>query len=312
MSTGTHSARIFVPGSIGNVGPGFDVLGLAVDGLGDSIEVELTSGAAEVRAITGRDAELVPSEPEKNCAVVAAVALLEQKGIDRRPIISIERGLPLSGGLGASAAASVGGAVAAAAAAGIEATPVELMQAALCGECLVAGRHLDNIAPSLFGGLTISRTIDPPDVVEVPLGADWMLALVTPQLRINTREARQVLPDSLSQADWVKQSAQTAALVTAFFTGSTELLRRALVDSYAEPRRSALIPGFDAAKHAALDHGALGCSISGAGPTIFALCEDESIATKVAAAMSAVFGPTATTHVGAIATQGARPIESSG
>ncbi|MEE8408331.1 MAG: homoserine kinase [Myxococcota bacterium] len=303
--------RIFVPGSIGNVGPGFDVLGLAVEGLGDIVEVELTGGPAEVRAITGRDAELVPLESDKNCAVVAAIALLERRGIDRRPIVTIERGLPISGGLGASAAASVGGAVAAAAAAGVEATRVEIMQAALCGESLVAGRHLDNIAPSLFGGLTIARSVDPPDVVEVPLGADWPLALVTPPLRINTRDARRVLPESLPQADWVKQSAQTAALVAAFASGSPELARRALVDPYAEPRRSALIPGFDAAKKAALDQGALGCSISGAGPTIFALCQDVATATKVAAAMATAFDPTAVTHVGPIARQGARPVASS-
>jgi homoserine kinase len=299
-------ATVAVPASVGNVGPGFDILGLAVDGLADTVTVELTAGEESVRAVTGRDAEMVPLDPSKNCASAAARALLARFGIDRNAVISIDRQLPISGGLGASAAASVGGAVAAAIAANVEACPEDLLEAAVAGESLVAGRHLDNVAPALFGGLTLVRSVDPPDVVEVPLAADWWLALATPELQINTRNARAVLPASLAQAEWVAQSAQAAALVVAFTVGDGALARRALVDHYAEVRRAPLIPGFGDAKAAALEAGALGCSISGAGPTLFALCESEERAGGTAAAMAAAFDPVAKTHVGRIAKAGAR------
>lgn len=301
-------AAVAVAASIGNVGPGFDILGLAVDGLADSITVELSVGEPLVREVTGRDAELVPLDPSSNSASASAQALLRRFGISRSPVVSIDRQLPISGGLGASAAASVGGAVAAAIAANVEATREDLLDAALAGESLVAGRHLDNIAPALLGGLTLVRSVEPPDVIEVPVASDWWLALATPELRINTRDARAALPKSLPEADWVAQAAQTAALVVAFCTGDRALARRALVDPYAEVRRAHLIPGFDRAKAAALEAGALGCSISGAGPTLFALCETKGCAEDVAAAMAASFSPVAATHVGRIAQTGVKPL----
>ena len=196
----------------------------------------------------------------------------------------------MSGGLGGSAASSVGGAFAAALAMDADPNVNEIIAAALQGEMAVAGCHLDNIAPSVYGGLTLARSVRPIDVIALPVHAPWMLALVTPNVRVQTKTAREVLPSTSGRALWVQQMANTAAVVHAFASGDRELLRRAFDDRYAEPRRASLIPHFNDVKHAAIETGALGCAISGSGPTVVAICEDESMATKVCAAMQHAFG----------------------
>lgn len=300
----TMRATAFAPCSIGNVGPGFDVLGLAVDGIGDTVTVELTKGSAKIADVTGRDAELVPRDPERNCAAIAAHAHLRPFGY--HAIVTIDKGLALAGGMGGSAASSVAGAYAAALALGQSPVLRDVIAAALEGESAVAGRHLDNIAPSVVGGLALSRSLDPIDVVKLPVGADWWIALVTPRVRIQTRDARALLPDASPRAEWIQQMANTTALAHAFAVADGELLRRAMDDRYAEPRRAPLIPKFDDVKRAALDAGAFGCSISGSGPTLFAVAPDEATARACAAAMEAAFGDVAATHVGAIAKEGVR------
>jgi len=295
-------ATAFAPGSIGNVGPGFDVLGLAVEGIGDRVTVELTKDTARVDDVTGTDADLVPRDPERNCAAIAAAAILRGSGYNA--IVTIEKGLPLAGGMGGSAASSVAGAYAALLALGEE---KDVIAAALEGESAVAGRHLDNIAPSILGGLALSRSVDPIDVVKLPVAAEWWVALVTPRVRIQTKDARALLPNDSPRAEWIQQMANTAALAHAFAVGDGALLRRALDDRYAEPRRAALIPHFRDVKNAALEHGALGCSISGSGPTLFAIAENESAARAVAAAMQGAFAEVqSAAHVGAIAKEGVR------
>lgn len=303
------SATAFAPGSIGNVGPGFDVLGLAIEGIGDTVTIELTNGEAAIVEVRGRDAELVPPIASENAAAIAAIAWLRAHGDDRNPLVSIEKGLPLAGGLGGSAASSVAGACAACFAAGGEAIPLELIAAALEGESAVAGRHLDNIAASVFGGLTISRSVDPIDAAAVPVAKPWWVAVVTPAVRIETRAARAILPLESPRAVWVQEMANTAALVHAFATGDGALVSRALDDRYAEPLRSRLIPHFDAVKRAAVLAGAFACSISGSGPTTFAVCEDESIARRCGEAMQKAFAEIASTlHAGPIAREGVRRV----
>ena len=297
-------ATAFAPGSIGNVGPGFDVLGLAVDGIGDRVTVELTKGAARVEKISGRDAELVPRDADRNCAAIAACAYLRPYGY--RAIVTIEKGLALAGGMGGSAASSVAGAYAAGLALGQMPDVREVLAAALEGEAAVAGRHLDNIAPSVVGGLALVRSVDPIDVVKLPVAADWWIALVTPRVRIQTKDARALLPEQSDRAEWIQQMANTTALAHAFAIADGELLRRALDDRYAEPRRAPLIPRFHDVKRAALDAGAFGCSISGSGPTLFAVASDEVAARRCAAAMERAFGEVASVHVGAIAKEGVR------
>lgn len=312
-----RSVRVYVPGSIGNVGPGFDVLGLAIDGIGDVISLELSSDAPAVTSISGRDADLIPRAAHKNCAVIAAQSLLRRTGIAEHPRVAFERQLPLSGGLGSSAAASVAGAFAAAAAVGlIQGSSLanvpfsiieQILEAALDGEEAVAGRHLDNIAPAALGGLCLARGIDPVDAIRLPLKGTWWLSVISPDLRLNTKDARAVLPPTLERRLWVEQMANTVGVAAAFATADYELMRRSLHDGFAEPRRAPLISNLKQVKAAASANGALACSISGAGPSIFALCCDADSAHRSAIAMQQAFLPiTSSAHIGTIDPQGVR------
>jgi homoserine kinase len=301
-----EQATAYAPGSIGNVGPGFDVLGLAVEGVGDRVTVTLTRRDSRVESITGRDAELIPVDPAKNCAAIAANAYLLPYGF--RAILKVEKGLALCGGMGGSAASSVAGAYAAALALGQAPQQRDILAAALEGEAAFSGRHLDNIAPSVVGGLALSRSVDPIDVVKLPVASDWSIALVTTNVRIHTREARALLPEQLDRATWIQQMANTTALAHAFAIGDGALLGRALDDRYAEPRRAALIPRFYEMKQAALDARAFGCSISGSGPTLFAIAGDAATATACAEAMERAFGEACAKHVGGISREGVRSV----
>lgn len=300
-------ATAFAPGSIGNVGPGFDVLGLAVEGIGDRVTVELTRKASRVDAVTGRDADLVPLDAERNCAAIAANALLRPYGF--KAVVSIHKGLPLAGGMGGSAASSVAGAYAAALALGQAPAMNDVIAAALEGEMFISGRHLDNIAPSAVGGLALSRSTDPVDVIKIHVAAGWWIALVTPRVRIQTKEARALLPEQTDRATWIQQMANTTALAHAFATGDGALLGRALDDRYAEPLRARLIPHFHDVKRAALEAGAFGGSISGSGPTLFAVAADERTARACAEGMTRAFAEVeSTAHVGPIAKEGVRSV----
>ena len=303
-------ATVFAPGSVGNVGPGFDVLGLAVGGIGDTVTVELHEGPDVIEAVTGRDAAQIPREPALNSAAIAARAFLDGHGArDARFRMAIDKGLTLSGGMGGSAASSVAGALAAARAMDQDASPTAIMQAASAGESVVSGPHLDNIAASVLGGLTLVRSAMPIDVVKIPLPDEWWVALVTPEVRIETRAARALLPEAWGRTEWVQQMANTAALAHGFATGNRNLVRRALHDGYAEPRRAALIPRFAEVKQAALDAGALGCSISGSGPTMFALAAAPQGALRCANAMQAALaGIPSLAHVGRVSDEGAREL----
>jgi homoserine kinase len=298
--------RIFAPATIGNVGPGFDVLGLAIDGLGDIITATPTEKEFFLDSVSGRDASLVPLDTTKNVVSIAAKAYLENKKDSRGLRLSIEKSLPISGGLGGSAASSVAGALAAAAVYGYALDHDEIFEAALVGEAAVSGRHLDNIAPCVLGGLTLVRSQDPFDVISIPVRADWWVAVCTPNIKVETKAARAVLPPASERREWIQQMANTAALVHAFSLGDAALLSRALQDVFAEPRRASLIPGFYDAKKAALDAGALACSISGAGPTLFAICESQARALSCLTEIRRVFGDASSGHVGEIAKQGAR------
>lgn len=300
--------RIFVPGSIGNVGPGFDVLGLAIADIGDIFEMDLVSGDASVE-VEGRHADDIPTDPDLNCCTIAARALLKAVGDPRQPRVKIIRRLPFAGGLGASAASSVGGAFGAAMATGKEIDQDLILRAALAGEAAVAGAHLDNIAPSLLGGLCVCYGLEPPRVTSIAIKAPWWLTLLTPNVRMPTKQSRMVLPETSSQAEWTAQMGLTAALVTAFINGDVELARLCLRDPFAEPRRKATIPHFDDVKARALEAGAIGVSISGAGPTIFALCPDEKVALRCAETMPLPFEDEGfSIHVTPIASQGAQQV----
>jgi homoserine kinase len=301
-------ATVFAPASIGNVGPGFDVLGLAVDGLGDLVSVTLVDGPSRVASVRGCDAALVPRDPSTNAASIAARTLLDRAGDRRGAVVRLVKGMAVAGGLGGSAASAVGGALAAAIALGLGGERRLVLEAALAGESAVAGRHLDNVAPCLLGGLALVRSVDPIDVVSLPVRARWWVVLFTPHVRIATRRARKILPAKVGREVWVPQMANALGLAHAFATADAALLSRSLDDRFAEPARARLVPRFREIKAAALGAGAIGCSLSGSGPTLFAIVRDERAARAAAAAMKRALGSASgsSVHVGRISRKGAR------
>lgn len=300
----------FAPGSIGNVGPGLDILGLAVAGEGDAVRAEWL-GEPGLRILDPGHPDL-PAETERHTSGLAARAVLRRVGevaTGGRGIgLSVRKGLPLSGGQGGSAASAVAGAVAVNALLGGPLGPMELIEACLDAEEVVAGRHADNIAPSLLGGLVLIRSMDPLDLVRLPVPADLLVVLAKPEQRMLTAEARAVLPREVPRAVALHQAAQVAAMVAALALEDYGLLARSLDDRIAEPVRAGLLPGFTEAKAAALAAGALGSSISGSGPTAFALARGRESAERVAAAMAAAYracGSACAVRVGPVDRQGA-------
>ena len=301
--------RVFAPGSVGNVGPGFDVLGLAVGGLGDVVHA-VRDEAPGVRIAAPGHPDL-PSDPERHTSGIAALAVLRRAGARFGLTLRIEKGLPLSAGQGGSAASAVAGALAASL---LLEAPLEqglLLEAALEAEAVVAGRHADNVVAILLGGLVLVRTQDPLEVVRLPVPPSLLIVLAHPDRTMPTREGRAVLPNAVPREDAVYQAAQVGALVAAAYTGDVVLFGRAIEDRIAEPVRAPLLAGFSEAKRAALGAGALGCSISGSGPTAFAVVRDTAHGARVAEAMRGAYGRLGigcTTRMAAPDLQGARPL----
>lgn len=278
------TAEAFAPGSIGNVGPGLDVLGLALAGAGDTVMAERqTSRGIEV-AESGHPT--LPTDPERHASALAVRAVLRRAGAESLGIrLRIRKRLPLSGGQGGSAASAVAGAGAANALLDQPLSTRELMEAALEAETVCAGRHLDNIAASLLGGLVVVRSLDPVEALTLPVPPDLPLVLVHPAMQLRTTEGRAALPSSVSLQIAIHQMAQVATIVAACAKGDVSLLGRAVDDRIAEPARAPLLPGFLEAKRAAQTAGALACSISGSGPTVFALADNAENAPAIALAM---------------------------
>ena len=275
------------------MGPGLDVLGCAVTGAGDSVMAEWCDEPGIVVREAGHPE--LPTDPALHSSAIAAAAVLRlalgggaiapASGI----ALTVRKELPLSAGQGGSAASAVAGAVAAHALCGAPLPSDALLEACLVAEATVAGRHLDNLAPSLLGGICLIRSMDPIDVVQLPVPASLFIVLAHPSQRLRTADARAVLPAVVERAVALHQAAQVAAIVAALASGDLALLGRAIDDRIAEPARAPLIPGFREAKAAALAAGALGASISGAGPTAFALAGDVACARAVAVAMEGAF-----------------------
>ena len=293
MSSLPFRVRAFAPASIGNLGPGLDVLGCAVTGPGDTVIAEW----CEDDGIVVRDAghPELPTDPALHSSAIAAAAVLRQAlGGGMMPggrgiALTVKKELPLSAGQGGSAASAVAGAVAANALCGSPLPTDALLDACLLAESKVAGRHLDNLAPSLLGGICLIRSMDPIDVVSLPVPDSLFIVLAHPAQRLRTADARAVLPSVVDLKLALHQAAQIAGIVAALASGDLALLGRSIDDRIAEPARAPLIPGFREAKAAALSAGALGASISGAGPTTFALVGDRACAEAVAVAMEAAF-----------------------
>jgi homoserine kinase len=280
----------FAPGSIGNVGPGLDIMGMAVAGDGDAVRAEWLSEPG-IRILDPGHPEL-PSEAERHTSGLAGLSVLRAAGVStggRGIGLTVRKGLPLSGGQGGSAASAVAGAVAVNALLGAPLSKPALIEACLDAEEAVAGRHADNIAPALLGGIVLIRATDPLDLVQLPVPAELYVVLARPDMRMRTADARAVLPRDLPRAVALHQAAQVAAMVAALATDDYALLARSVDDRIAEPARAGLLPGFVEAKAAALAAGALGSSISGSGPTAFALARGRASAERIASAMEQAY-----------------------
>ncbi|MEP6621818.1 MAG: homoserine kinase [bacterium] len=296
LATGSPSGDRYLattPGGIGNVGPGLDVLGCAIQGPRDEVIAEWSEmPGITVLASGHRD---LSDSPMRHTSAIAASAVMNEArklGIAGKAngiALTVKKGLPLSGGQGGSAASAVAGAAAANALYGGVLDTNALFRCSLEAEARVAGRHLDNIAPALLGGIVLVRSIDPIDVVRLPVPSGLRLVLAHPAQRLSTAMARKALPQTVALNVVTYQLAQVAAMVAACFMNDLALFGRALGDRIAEPARAELIPGFLHAKRAALGAGALGASISGAGPTAFAIADDLERAQSIAAAMHAAY-----------------------
>jgi len=282
-----RQVRVFAPGSIGNVGPGLDILGLAVAGLGDVVTAERSEDSGVIIDEPGHPA--LPTDAAHHTSGIAAAEVLFRAGARFGLRLRIEKGLPLCGGQGGSAASAVAGAVAANLLLNDPLPSRTLLLAALEAEARVSGRHADNVAPILLGGLVLIQSLDPLEVIRLPVPAALRLVLAHPDRSMPTRKARAVLPSTIPLQVALHQAAQVGAIVAAAHSGDLKVLGRAIDDRIAEPARAPLLEGFREAKQAALAAGALGCSISGSGPTVFAMVESDRVGVRVAEAMSQAY-----------------------
>jgi homoserine kinase len=293
MTSDATRQHASAPGGIGNLGPGLDVLGCAISGPRDEVTVEW-SDAPGITLLDPGHPDL-PDVPARHTAAIAAAAVLahaRRRGVTMRGqgvALIARKGLPLSGGQGGSAASAAAGASATNALLGAALDVSALLACSLDAEAKVSGRHLDNIASALLGGIVLVRSLDPIDVVRLPTPTGLTLVLAHPAQRLSTARSRRALPAAVERDVMTHQVAQVAAMVAACYRDDLRLFGRALDDRYAEPARAPLIPGFLEAKRAALEAGALGASISGAGPSTFAVVEGNGTAAQVALAMQAAY-----------------------
>ena len=282
-------ATAFAPASVGNVAIGFDILGFAVGTLGDRVTATRRPGrGVEIAAVHGIAGELA-RDPKQNTAGQALLALIEAVRPDFGFSIEIDKGIPLGSGLGGSAASAVAAVVAGNALLPQGCDREELLKFALAGEQVASGsRHMDNIAPSLYGGLVLTVGIDHPRVKQIPVPAGVRAVVVHPHMFLATSTARAMLKGNVTMSDFVWQTANLAGFISGCYTDDLEMIRASFEDVVIEPQRQALIPGFLDARRGAMAAGALGCSISGAGPSMFAWTSADS-APQVEAAMQEAF-----------------------
>jgi homoserine kinase len=278
MSTNSY-VTAFAPASIGNVGVGFDILGLAIAGAGDRVAARKTdSGEVTIKEVRGLDGEIHPSlsaDPEHNTASIAVKALWDEKGDASGVELVVLKGVPLQSGMGSSAASAVAATVAVNALLDEPLQQLELLSYALEGEKYASGAlHADNVAPSLLGGLVFCPKALLPQAYCLPTPEGISSVLVHPEILVDTAVQRKILARSYSLELWREQQSYLAGFIAGCEQNDPDLIRRCLKDVIIEPQRKSAVPCFDAVKAAALKSNALGCSLSGSGPGIFALCID--------------------------------------
>ena len=279
----------FAPATVANVGIGFDILGHSVDSVGDHVRLRrIDEPVVRIRSITGIAGDL-PIEAASNTAGRAVQAMQAALRLDFGFEIDIDKGIPLASGMGGSAASAVAAVVAANALLEEPVPRLALLKFAMEGEIIASGSaHIDNIAPCLIGGLVLTVGIDHPRVKQIPVPPSLRCVLVHPHMFLGTREARAVLKTDVSRSDFVWQTANLAGFISGCYSNDLDMIRDSFNDVIIEPQRHVLIPGFKDVQRAARSAGSLGCSISGAGPTIFAWAEIQH-AEAVRGAMVAAF-----------------------
>lgn len=312
----SQRVRVFAPASVSNLGPGFDVLGLAVERPGDVVEAERRDdGGVEIVAVTGGPS--LPTDPARNVAGVAAAAALRLLGTRRPDAASagvrlwLHKQMPLASGLGSSAASSVAGALAVDALFGRILSPHDVIACALEGERVASGSaHADNVAPSVLGGIVLVRSYQPLDLVSLPVPDALRVVVVHPHCEVVTAEARKLVSERRFEIGQVVANlGNVAALVTALDRGDFALLGRSVRDALVEPLRAPLVPGFETVRRAAIEAGACGCSLSGSGPSIFAFADSDAAALRIGSAMQSAFKSAASLdsdlYAGPVNTRGA-------
>ncbi len=267
----------FAPASIGNLAVGFDMLGLALEGVGDRVAARRTDaeGVAivEVRGLDGEPHPYLSTDPESNTASIAAKALWDAQSAGGGIELKVFKGVPLQSGMGSSAASAVAAVVAANALLDEPLETHKLLPYALIGEQYASrGLHADNVAPSLLGGLVLCPQVLLPDTIRMPVPTGVSAVLLHPDLQVNTAQARRGLARGYSMQDWLAQQGLLAGFIVACAEDNLDLIGKTLKDVIVEPQRKGAVPCFDAVKEAAMKAGAFGCSLSGSGPSMFALC----------------------------------------
>jgi len=285
-----QAVTAFAPATVANVGCGYDIFGFAIDEPGDIVHVSCSNIAGvRISEITG-DGGRLPMQAEQNTAGFAILRFLEKITSSQGINLKLTKQLPLGSGMGSSAASSVAALIAVNHLFDEPLKKSELLTIAMEAEKLACGvAHADNVAPALFGGFILIRENDPPDIVELPVPENLHCTIIHPEIEIKTLDARKIIEPYILLPDAVKQWANTAGLVAGLYKNDQDLLGRSMTDYIIEPRRAKLIPYFDEVKQTAIGNGAIGCSISGSGPSIFALSSSLKDARKIASSMRAVF-----------------------
>ncbi|WP_456379008.1 homoserine kinase [Lutibacter sp.] len=304
--------RIFTPATIANVSCGFDVLGLALDTVGDEMIIKKVSQkGVKITKIIGQD---LPLETHKNVAGVAALALLAEIETKFGFEIEIDKRIKPGSGIGSSAASAAGVVWAINELLGNPFHKTDLVRFAMEGERLATGvAHADNVAPALFGGFTLVRSYEPLDIIPINTPSKLYATVIHPQIEVKTSDAREILKTTVPLKNAIKQWGNVGGLISGLYTEDYGLIGRSLEDFIIEPIRSILIPAFEAVKQLSLNAGALGCGISGSGPSIFALSKGEKVATEVAKAMELAYekiGIDYDIHISKINNKGIKILES--
>jgi homoserine kinase len=280
--------KVYSPATIANVGPGFDVLGVAIEQPGDVVIAEIKSERGVAFHLHDNNIQL-PTD-KRNVAAHVAELMLDESNSPFGVKLTLQKNMPLCSGLGSSAASAAAAVVAVNELLARPFTKMDLIRFAVEGERLASGTaHADNVAPAILGGICLVRSYEPLDIIQLPYKNIFYWVVVHPHLSIETKTARSLLPTSISLPIAIQQNGNLAALITGLNNGDAELISASLHDVIAEPVRAKLIPSYDKIKYAAMYAGAIGFSISGSGPSVFAMTLSESDAKKVADNIVAAF-----------------------